>query len=169
MSGLTGRLANGVIHNVAEIQSHEGPSQYPTNNTIPGSCYIAGELRGLHREPLERLFHMVQDMMQTTAQEYGGTVEFEVLVPYQPYSLSSDSAIITHLQEANPNVKFSIESCDGSTHSNLYNANGIESVVIGAGARNPHAHDEYLVISEMTEAANLIARYVCFRPERKKN
>lgn len=157
---LTGRLGNGVIHNISEVQSHEGISEYPSNNTIPGTCSIAGELRGLDEKLLNGVFETAKSFMEEDADKYSGSVRFETLIPYKPFRVSEGAEIINRLKNNNPDKLFTCESCDGSTHSNIFNERGFESVVIGAGCRNPHAHDEYLVISELEEAAEIITRYL---------
>jgi tripeptide aminopeptidase len=45
--GLTGRMENHIIHNISEIQSHEGKSEFPSTNVIPAETIVSGELRGL--------------------------------------------------------------------------------------------------------------------------
>lgn len=159
-SGLTGRLENGVIHNIAEIQSHEGPSNYPNNNTIPGECVIAGELRGLNKKDLNKTYEEVCDSFRYAAEKLGGHVEVEQLIPYEPFSVSHSSMIIKILESRNPEKSFSYSSCDGSTHSNIFNSKGIQSVVIGAGCRNPHTKEELCIISELLEAVEIIENYL---------
>jgi len=45
------------------------------------------------------------------------------------------------------------EITPGATHSNVFAQHGIPGLAIGAGCRNPHRNDEYLVIDEMVGAA----------------
>jgi tripeptide aminopeptidase len=160
MQNLTGQLRMGVIHNVTEIQSHEGPSQYPNNNTIPGTCQISGELRGIDFETLQAVSRKITALMGETTCKKGGLLQFETLVPYQPFQVGGNSTIVNHLQTRNPEIEFKQASSDCSTHSNIFNEKGIESVVIGAGCRNPHTREEYLIISELEEAVEIITNYL---------
>jgi len=159
LRGLMDRTKSGVIHNVAEIQSHEGPSDFPSNNTIPGACSVSGELRGLDKVSLNESFKKIQKTMHQAVEDFNGSVNFEILIPYEPFNLVN-SEIVQRLIKKNPDKDFKTESCDGSTHANIYNQYGIESVVIGAGCRNPHAKNEYLVIAELREVTEIILNYL---------
>jgi tripeptide aminopeptidase len=164
MHHLTGRLNNGMINNIAEIQSHSGESQYPHNNTIPGSCIVSGEIRGFSKEELKEAADKIKDIFRRTAEGRQGEVDFEWLIPYQPFDLMTsqgvESKIFDRLRAKNPGTILTTTNSYGSTHANIYNERGIESVVIGAGCRNPHTHKELLIISELEEAVNIIANYL---------
>lgn len=151
-----GRFGNGVIHNISEFQSHEGPALFPSTNVIPGRAVVSGELRGLSSSDLASMFDLIKSLME---QERENAVEFLTDIPYPPFNLP-DSLIAKRIIERNRDFSFSLKPEDGATHANIFNEKGFESVVIGAGCRNPHANDEYLIIEEMELASEIIANYL---------
>jgi|GEM_PF-1423004 len=157
---LTGRLDSGIIHNLSEIQSHEGSSKFPSTNVIPDTVIVSGELRGRDSISLEMSFQSLCARMESTASSMGAGVIFHKETPYAPFAISPDAEIIRRLKDKNPDFPFSIREDDGSTHANIFNEKGIESAVIGAGCRNPHSRDEYLIISELEKAAEIIINYL---------
>ncbi len=158
--GYTGRLENGAIHNISEFQSHEGSPLFPSTNVIPGKAVVAGELRGLSSRELDNSFSQIKGLMERWAKRpNGGSVEIITDIPYPPFNVP-DSRIVERLQKTNPNLQFSLKPEDGATHANVFNEKGFESVVIGAGCRNPHAKDEYLIIDELEQAAEIITNYL---------
>ena len=160
--GLLGRIddTGNTMHAVSEIMSHTGDIMFPSTNVVPAKTTVCGELRGLTPASLKKAWEKIESGFRGVTKERGGKIEIETEIPYPPFTLPEDTGIAKRFVERNPDRNFKFEIALGSTHANVLNQRGIETIVIGCGCRDPHQYSEHLVIKDFLESIENITNYL---------
>lgn len=131
-------------------------------NIVTKEVYIEGEARSLSYEKLrEQTNHMIK-CCEDAAKKFGGTVKLDIEHTYGAFKVEEESEIVEKVKEACRNIglKPYTASSGGGSDTNVFNANGIESVNLGIGERKPHTVEEHLYIKDLENAAKLVLEII---------
>lgn len=142
-------------------------------NVIPETAYVEYEIRS-HRKALLD-FHLkrslgilegavresrvyVSDELEDEKRLKSATIEVEVEVCYEAYRHKNDSLPVKLLSDAISKAGMTPLTviAQGGSDSNVLNARGLPSVVLGCGMHGAHSKEEYATISEMVKATEVI-------------
>lgn len=169
---LADKQEDQVWHNISEIFSHqEGASNFPSTNVVPGEVIVSGEFRAFRPDLLEATFAELVQCFEAAVANFTaadglaqGRVEVvEVERPYPPFCLPVENPLVQKTLSAMRAASIENPKADitpGATHANVFNQHGVPTVVLGAGGRNPHATNEYVIIDEMVKAAEVLVHFL---------
>jgi len=124
-------------------------------NIVPENTTIKGEIRSYNDLNIDKQWEKIQSVFQKQAAIDNGRVEFTCQKDYQAFSINPDSEIIRFAQLAS-STPVSIQSSFGGSDANVFNQNGIPAVVLGTGSWQPHTPEEYVIIEEISRAAQWV-------------
>ncbi|MFY9306492.1 MAG: M20/M25/M40 family metallo-hydrolase [Bacillota bacterium] len=131
-------------------------------NIVCDLVEVRGEARSMSREKLERAVASIQETFQESCSAAGAILEFGSEIEYETYNISPSSEVCQRLRKAGEKLGMEMHfvSAGGGSDANIYNAQGIECVVLGAGYFKPHTLEEYLDIEEFVKSASLVYEVV---------
>jgi len=140
-------------------------------NIVPNRVEIKGEVRSHDEAKLERVTEEIcqsfkslekEVMIWLDGEEIHPKVDVEIRRDYNSMHIKEDHPLIHKVMEAGKNVglKLFVAKSGGGSDANIFNAHGIESIIIGNGARKPHALDEFLKVSELIKGAELLLEII---------
>lgn len=144
----------------ANIGLIEGGS---ARNAVPEKVIIKGEIRSRDNQKLEahtKHFREVCDKVQKIYPE--AKLGVDITRKFDPYALEKDNPVIQFISGALKEMGLEPDLMDsgGGTDAHIFHSNGIESIVVGAGDAMAHTTREYVVISQMLEAAKFIEKLI---------
>ncbi|NLH88352.1 MAG: M20/M25/M40 family metallo-hydrolase [Firmicutes bacterium] len=126
-------------------------------NIVCEQVSFKGEVRSLDAERALSLAKEISDEIKTIAARYGASAEVTTPVDYYGFTISRDARVVKRAQKAlaMSGREAVFESTMGGSDGNIFNTKGIESIVLGMGARDVHSTKECLPISELVAAGEL--------------
>ncbi len=124
-------------------------------NIVPENVTIKGEIRSYHDRNIDKQWSKIQSVFSKQTEVDNGRVEFTGQKDYQGFYIEPDSEIIRFAQTAS-SQPLVIQSSFGGSDANVFNQNGIPAVVLGTGSWEPHTNDEYVLVEEISRAAQWI-------------
>ena len=152
-----GRLDDETTFNVGLINGGT------VRNAVPPETTFGGEFRSMNTETIELLKMQVTetlDKFRTKYSEANIDESFEVM--FRMYNLDPEERIAKistgTMEEMGlvPNIKPS----GGGTDANVMRLHGIESVVVGMATNEMHTVNEFVIISELVEAATFCSNLI---------
>ena len=140
-------------------------------NIVADFADIQAEVRSHSEEKLKRQTDHIVGCVESTVAKHvyeidgetkKATAEIKVNNEYKSFRLSKEGKSIKLALAAGESrgVENRLKLGGGGTDSNIFNAKGIEMAVIGTGMRSVHTVNEYIYISDMEKAANMIAKII---------
>jgi tripeptide aminopeptidase len=160
-----GRIDHETTANIGTI--HGGQA----TNIIPRQVVLEGEARSHDPAKLAaQTEHMIACFAEAAAaasRDIDGEpvevrVEQQVVSDYPRMAVGRDSAIVTLVQQAAGRLGRDMELCDGGggSDANIFNAHGIETVILGTGMNRVHSVDEWVRVSDMVRVAELLVEVI---------
>jgi tripeptide aminopeptidase len=120
-------------------------------NIVPDRVVVQGEVRSLDMKKLEEQRKSMMKAAMEAEVSVGVGVEVRVERAYDGFHLDLADPIVLLANEAGKamGVKLETKRSGGGSDANILNAQGIKSVVLSIGAREPHTTHEYLEIQEL--------------------
>ena len=137
-----------------EIIKSEGGSG---TNVVPEKICITGEVRSNSMEKVEKNISMISERFNNEALKLNGQIEFEWRWDFKPFKILSRSKIIKDVRNAiscaglNPQPSMS----KGGSDANSFNENGLQSIKLGIGTKNPHSNDEFILLEDLQKSFNI--------------
>ncbi len=128
-------------------------------NAVPDYCLIEGEMRSMEFEKVEGLVTQAKDHIEDVRQRNpGARIDDRFHLGYPGYRLEPDdpAALLLYPVLESLGMTPDPHPVGGGTDGNVFRGHGIASVVIGRGGYNQHTKEEYLVIPEMLECAQVV-------------
>jgi tripeptide aminopeptidase len=127
-------------------------------NIVCDLVQIRGEVRSLNRQKLDDNVAAIEQAFRESCDAAGATLEFSPEVEYETYCISPTSEVCKRLQAAAEKLGISLKfaSAGGGSDANIYNARGIECVVLSGGYAKPHTLEETLYIDELEQVVSLV-------------
>ena len=143
-----GRIDSETTANVGVISGGEA------TNIIPDKVNIQAEARSRSEGKLQaQVAHMIECIQQGAA-EYGAEADVDVARHYSSFKLSEADAVVRVASEAM--AATGRQPCllagGGGSDANIFNANGLPSVVLGVGYQNIHSNDECIAVADLVAA-----------------
>lgn len=126
-------------------------------NVVPDRVVLHGEVRSFDTKRVEEEVARLKDVFETETLNSGGSLIFADEWDFTPYTVDRNVYTIPAIEAAisaagmKPEPVISL----GGSDANSLNANGIPSVNIGIGAKNPHADDEYIMEADLMKATGI--------------
>ncbi len=145
-----GRIDEETTFNVGSI---EGGT---VRNAVPESASFAGEFRSRNVETLEMVRQQFLVTVEAARKRYpDADIHEELETQFQMYSLAGDDRIVTRVARAIGALEMVLDigASGGATDANIFNFNGIPSVVVGIATRDMHTTREHLDVGELVDVA----------------
>ena len=147
-----GRIDDETTANIGSI--HGGTAA----NMIPDRVELRAEARSRSKSKLSNQTKAMVDALQETALKHGGTVEVLVERRYSGYTLAEDDEIVRLIMDGmlSLGVEPELIATGGGSDANVFNTAGIQVVNIGIGMARAHTTEEYIALSDMVSAAEIV-------------
>jgi tripeptide aminopeptidase len=131
-------------------------------NIIPEDVEMEAECRSLNDKKAKELLTEMKNTLKKAAEKFGAQVHIEETQALEAYSIPKDSKVVQLAVNAmNKNgVKPDIKAIAGGTDATHINHHGIQTAVLGTGARMMHSTEEYVVIDELIDLTKIITTIV---------
>lgn len=136
-------------------------AQFATN-IVPDKVAIIAETRSRSYDKLqEQAKHMVE-CLQSACDEFGAKLECTCDTAYVSYNIPHDHALIKELCAVftDMGVEPVVTSTGGGSDVNIFNLNGIDSVVLGTGMSKVHTTNEFIEVKQLELTAEMIYRLI---------
>jgi len=127
-------------------------------NAVPEKTNVKIECRSQSHEKCVRQSNLIKEVFLTAAKSIGARAEVKMELSMKASHISEDAEVVEIAKRAvssvglKPNVRI---ICGGTDASN-YNEKGIETVVIGMGAKAEHTKEESIAVVDMERAVDII-------------
>ena len=147
-----GRIDDETTANVGSIRGGTAA------NMIPEGAAIRAEARSRSEEKLSNQTEAMVDALQRAAAEHGGSVDVEVERRYTGYTLTEKDEIVGLIVNGVRSLGLEPElvGTGGGSDANVFNAAGIQVANIGIGMAKAHTVEEYIALSDMVSAAEIV-------------
>lgn len=127
-------------------------------NAVSEEVIFKGEIRSRDVAKLETHTKHFQDVFAKVMQQYPeAKIVPSIKHEFNPYHFEKDNPVVQQVlkiyEELNITPRFNHSG--GGTDVNIFNTQGINAVVVGAGMYNAHTTREYTYISNMLQAAQV--------------
>ncbi len=154
-----GRIDEETTANIGTIKGGNA------TNIIPDYVEIAGEARSHSMAKLEAQTEAMSEALRQSLAEFrlAGVenlprLEEEVWMEYHLMNVPEDSLGVRLVKQGGIKLgrEFELARTGGGSDANIFNGNGIATVILGTGMHNPHTTKEYLALSDMVSCAELL-------------
>ena len=130
----------------------------PTN-VVPERAEIRAEARSLDAKKVEHQVEHMKQALQSAADEHGGTLELEITRSYHGFRLERESEPVSLAEQAMHRLGIvpTRTATGGGSDANVFNANGIPSVVLGVGFQRIHTYREYMPVDQLVALSEVVA------------
>lgn len=153
----TGRIDKDSTINIGLIHGGSGI------NIVPDLITLKGEVRSLDNEKAINIIKNIKSIFSEVAYLYGGSSTFEYEVEFDAYQVDLNDNVIKRYENAVKKINDKeinyIKTFGGSDNNNLAK-NHISGIVIGNGMRKPHSKEEYILIDDLYDTANLVLNLI---------
>jgi len=159
------RIAAGAIASLefgrhdAETTSNIGTiSGGEATNVVPPSALVKGEVRSLDTAKILPILERIRAGFEAAASAAGGSARLDWAWDFKPYKHAADARVCLLAAEAVKGAGLTAAPVPshGGSDANTLNANGVATVNLGIGARNPHADDEYILLEHLNQATEIV-------------
>lgn len=147
----TGRIDHETTANVGLI---EGGSAL---NAVAERLHFMAEIRSRSLQKLEKHSLHFEEVFNSVMQKYPeAKIELKIVREFDPYLFEENHQVIQLAKKALEQIglKPKLEPTGGVADVNIFHTNGLEVVCVGVGDYEAHTTREYVLISEMLQAAH---------------
>jgi tripeptide aminopeptidase len=160
-----GRIDHETTANIGTIQGGQA------TNIIPRQVVLEGEARSHDPEKLRvQTEHMLACLQEATAASVRNidgelvsvALETEVMSDYPYMAVPPDAGILRLVEKAAGRLgrTVALRNGGGGSDANIFNAHGIETVIIGTGMTDVHTVEESVRVSDMVRVAELLVEII---------
>jgi len=127
-------------------------------NVVPEKVTATGEIRSFKPKTIETMCQKIKKYGKTISDKYNGNVEVECIPIFEGFDLSEDIPVVTRLISAYKKFSLKPEGLTyyGGSDANVVNKHNINTVNIGVGVKNPHAHNEEIAVKDLVTTAEIV-------------
>jgi tripeptide aminopeptidase len=127
-------------------------------NGVPDTAIFKAECRSLKHEKAEALANEMKTIIRREVEDFGAKVEIVENNLCRAVDIPESSFTVELSKKALKTVGIDAKATfmTGFTDASIYNNHDIEMAVVGIGARNEHALDEHIYVSDMEKALKMI-------------
>lgn len=140
-------------------------------NIVPQTVRLEGEARSHSPQKLqEQTAHMLSCFEQAAdrmAKEIDGQlvrpeIKAEVTTDYPRMAVDEQAAVVILARQAAAAVGHDsqIQLGGGGSDANIFNAHGIEMIILATGMQKVHTHDEYVTVDDMVHVTELLVEII---------
>ncbi|GAA0481765.1 tripeptidase T [Salinibacillus aidingensis] len=131
-------------------------------NVVADHVAISAEARSLQKEKMEEQVEKMKTAFEETAEKMGGKAEVEVKVAYPGFKHKEDDQIVQVVKSAAEKIGRSStpRKSGGGSDANVISGYGIPTVNLAVGYEEIHTTDERMPVSELVNAAELVAAII---------
>lgn len=125
-------------------------------NSVPEKLHFKGEIRSRDIKKLEKHTLHFRKIIEGTMKKYpNAKIDLIINREFDSYLFNENHETIKHIIKTFDamDIKPNLQHSGGGTDVNIFHTHGIKSIVVGTGGYDAHTTREYVVISEMTDAA----------------
>lgn len=133
------------------------------NNVIPEHTVLQGEVRSLYESKLEGLLASYKVEAQKAVDNLNGKkFEFNEYFVYHNFFIEFNSPVVQLASRACQNINLEpiIKEIGSGSDANIFNYNGISTVILGTGFKKSHSLEESITFSELKAISNLIINII---------
>lgn len=152
-----GRIDNETTANIGLI---EGGS---ATNIVPDRCEFSGEVRSHSHKKLRRYTEIIKNSVRQAidsvpAREGLPRYEEEIFQEYPRMYIPASHPLVRRIRRIakKQGTMLKIHYGGGGSDANIFNENGIETVILGTGMKNPHTLAESIRLEDMVRMAELL-------------
>jgi|MTBAKSStandDraft_2_1061841.scaffolds.fasta_scaffold05230_3 tripeptide aminopeptidase len=153
----TGTVDEESVFNIGCIKGGEAV------NIVPEKVTIMGEIRSFQEEKMDIMTKDVVKAARLTEEEVPGlTVAVTEKEKYKPYHNDPESPLVRSLLKAGERLgrPQRLVRCKGGSDANIFNREGLESVVLSIGMEDVHSSKEYIFLDDMVRLTELLAEFI---------
>jgi tripeptide aminopeptidase len=127
-------------------------------NGVPEKCYVKAECRSLNHEKCLHYGNIIKEAFEVAAQALSASANVKVDLNYRASSISADSAVVAIARRAVQEIGLTPRTLiiTGGTDASMFNAKGIQTVVLGIGAAGEHSNDEHIAVADLERGVRLV-------------
>ncbi|MEA3336072.1 MAG: M20/M25/M40 family metallo-hydrolase [Chloroflexota bacterium] len=131
-------------------------------NIVPASTRVVGEARSRDPKKLKALTEEIVLSFQQAAENHDASVEMEITRAYDAYRVPENTPIVQIVSQAARELGHEVMLSDsgGGTDGNIYNAAGIQCIVLSTGMKEVHTANEHIAIADMAAGTALLLEAV---------
>lgn len=127
-------------------------------NIVCDNVRFKGEIRSLVASRASELANEFTGTIVCEAEARGAKAEVTTAMEYSGYTIDRNAPVARRIVEAlrKIGITATFESTMGGSDGNIFNANGISSIVLGTGCQLVHSTREFIPVSELVASARLV-------------
>ncbi len=140
-------------------------------NIVPQTVRLEGEARSHDPQKLQAqtehmlaCFEQAADRMATEidGQRVRPVIHAEVTPDYPRMAVAEKAPVVALAQRAAKRLghDLTVQLGGGGSDANIFNAHGIEMIILATGMQKVHTHDEYVTVDDMVHVAELLVEIV---------
>lgn len=143
----------------ANIGTFKGVS--PTN-VVCEKVEIIAEARSRNYDKLVAQGEHMKKCFEDACTKFGATIDLNIVTSYISFSIDAKDEIVLFVSEKmkDMGIKPSLAGSGGGSDANLYNRNGIKSLVLGTGMDKVHTTNEQITVENIENIGELVYRII---------
>ncbi|MBW2519601.1 MAG: M20/M25/M40 family metallo-hydrolase [Deltaproteobacteria bacterium] len=140
-------------------------------NIVPRHVYMEGEARShdpvklkAQTEHMIECLHMAADAMacEIDNETFRPQLKIDMHPDYPSMAVSEDAEIVTLIKRTAAKIghDLKIRVGGGGSDANMFNANGIETIILGTGMQNVHSVNEKVAVADMVHVVELLVAII---------
>jgi tripeptide aminopeptidase len=152
-----GRIDEATTSNIGLIEGGVA------NNVVPEKTILKGEVRSLYESKLEGIIGSYRMAADKVVEQYpGASYEFEEIFIYHSFFIDTSSPVVQLALKAckDINLQSQVRSIGSGSDANVFNNNQLDTIILGAGFKNSHSHQEMITFSQLQLLCDLIVSII---------
>lgn len=151
-----GRLDKETTSNIGIIEGGHA------TNIVPDLVTVKGEVRSHSRRKLKRHMHIITKVFSRTCRKRKAFMRLKVEPVYQSFRIDESSRIMKIALKAakNAGIRARTSMTGGGSDANIFNEQGIPSIILGVGNHNVHTSKEYVAIGDLVKGTEVILEII---------
>lgn len=141
------------------------------SNIIPKQVSLRGEVRSHNidklRKQTELIISIVEEEVDKATIQVGdetkrASMSLELKEDFTPMQVAEDAHILQIIHEAGAALKRpqEVRAAGGGSDANIFNGNGIETVIVATGMSKVHTVNEQIAVDDMVKASELLVEII---------
>ncbi|HNW25128.1 MAG TPA: M20/M25/M40 family metallo-hydrolase [Candidatus Cloacimonas sp.] len=122
-------------------------------NIVPKEVLVKGEARSHNKGKLQKVCEEIEQAVISTVKKYGGkaSFHFELKKEYEAFLIERNAPVVALAEKALQNLHLpaDIKVGGGGSDANIFNANGLPTIIVGTGMNKVHTTDEDILVDEL--------------------
>ena len=129
-------------------------------NIIPDKVELKGEARSHNLDKLRRQVDQMEGVLVRTCAKFGAKARVEIRQAYTAFEINENSTLVKLAAAAikSLGIKPVIKKTGGGSDANIFNAAGVQTIIMGVGADQVHTLSERLAIADLIKGTEIIVQ-----------